>query len=196
MSDLVVKIISGFAVQKRFVSVHSIFNKAAGALLFLLPLTIPAVTLKYSAIAVSAAAAFAAIQDDRFIKTDREDKKTMKFKGTLIVVKDCNEALKFYQNLFGFQLIRDNDGNMELSENLYLQEEKYWERFTGRRVVPQSNQTELYFEEPDIESFVKKLERLYPDTKYVNHLMTHSWGQRVVRFYDPDGCLIEVGTPV
>jgi len=27
-------------------------------------------------------------------------------------------------------------------------------------------------------------------------LMEHSWGQRVVRFYDPDGNLIEVGTPM
>ena len=125
-----------------------------------------------------------------------EEKKSMKFKGSLIVVKDCKKALKFYQDMFGFELIRDHDGNMELSGNLYLQEEKYWERFTGRRVIPQSNQTELYFEEPEIDSFVKKLERLYPDTEYVNRLMTHSWGQRVVRFYDPDGNLIEVGTPV
>ena len=120
----------------------------------------------------------------------------MKFKGTLIVVKDCRKALIFYQDMFGLELIQDHDGNMELSENLYLQEEKYWERFTGRRVIPQSNQTELYFEEPEIDSFVKKLERLYPDTEYVNQLMTHSWGQQVVRFYDLDGNLIEVGTPV
>ena len=70
---------------------------------------------------------------------DWEEKQTMKFKGTLIVVKDCNEALKFYQDMFGFESIRDHDGNMELSKNLYLQEEKYWERFTGRSVVPQCN---------------------------------------------------------
>ena len=127
---------------------------------------------------------------------DWEEKQTMKFKGTLIVVKDCKKALKFYQDMFGFELIRDHDGNMELSGNLYLQEEKYWERFTGRRVIPQSNHTELYFEEPEIDSFAEKLERLYPDTEYVNRLMTHSWGQRVVRFYDPDGNLIEAGTPV
>ena len=120
----------------------------------------------------------------------------MKFKGTLIVVKDCHRALHFYQDMFGYTLIRDNDGNMELSDGLYLQEEKYWEKFTGRPVVRQSDQAELYFEEPNIESFVKKLETLYPDTEYVNPLMTHSWGQRVVRFYDPDGNLIEVGTPV
>ena len=127
---------------------------------------------------------------------DWEEKKTMEFKGTLIVVKDCRKALKFYQDMFGFELIQDHDGNMELSGNLYLQEETYWERFTGRRVIPQSNQSELYFEEPKIDSFVKKLETLYPDTEYVNHLMTHSWGQRVVRFYNLDGNIIEVGTPV
>ncbi|MBE6540506.1 MAG: glyoxalase, partial [Ruminococcaceae bacterium] len=35
-----------------------------------------------------------------------------------------------------------------------------------------------------------------PEIEYVNRLMTHSWGQKVVRFYDLDGNLIEVGTPI
>jgi len=35
----------------------------------------------------------------------------MKYKGTLIVVKDCNRALKFYRDMFGLQLLQDNDGN-------------------------------------------------------------------------------------
>lgn len=43
----------------------------------------------------------------------------MKYKGTLIVVKDCNHALSFYRDMFGFQLLQDNDGNMELTNNLY-----------------------------------------------------------------------------
>ena len=68
----VVNIVSGFAVQKRFVAVHSVMNKATGALLFLLPLTIPAVPLKYSAIVVCAVATFAAIQEGHFIRTGRE----------------------------------------------------------------------------------------------------------------------------
>ena len=70
------------------------------------------------------------------------------------------------------------------------------EKFIEKGITSRSNSTELYFEEADIESFVKKLENLYPETEYVNRLMTHSWGQQVVRFYDPDGNLIEVGTPV
>ena len=67
-----VNIISGFAVQKKLVAVHSVMNKATGELLFLLPLTIPAVPLKYSAIIVCAAATFAAIQEGHFIRTGRE----------------------------------------------------------------------------------------------------------------------------
>ena len=65
----VVNIISGFAVQKKFVAVHSVMNKATGALLFLLPLTIPFLSLKYSAIVVCAIATFAAIQEGHLIRT-------------------------------------------------------------------------------------------------------------------------------
>ena len=119
----------------------------------------------------------------------------MKYKGTLLVVKDCNAALRFYHDLFGFELVRDNDGNMELTGGLYLQEAGYWEKFIGKNVSSRNNSTELYFEEADIEAFAEKLESLYPDVEFVNRLMTHSWGQRAVRFYDPDGNLIEVGTP-
>ena len=90
----------------------------------------------------------------------------------------------------------DNDGNMILTEGLVLQDEKIWKSFLGRDILPQNNACELYFEEQDIEVFVEKLERLYPSIEYVNRLMTHSWGQRVIRFYDLDGNLIEVGTPM
>lgn len=120
----------------------------------------------------------------------------MRLRNVLIVVKDNQRSKKYYHDLFGLDMILDNDGNMILTEGLVLQEEKYWKQFLGRDIVPRNNCCELYFEEKDIEGFVEKLERLYPETEYVNRLMTHSWGQRVVRFYDPDGNLIEVGTPV
>ena len=120
----------------------------------------------------------------------------MKLKNILIVVKDIEKSRKFYQDLFGIDLVFDNDGNMILTEGLVLQDEKIWKSFLDRDIIPRSNSCELYFEEQDIESFVKKLERLYPSIEYVNRLMTHSWGQRVIRFYDLDGNLIEVGTPM
>lgn len=120
----------------------------------------------------------------------------MRLKNVLIVVKEIEKSRKFYHDLFGIDLVLDNAGNMILTEGLVLQDEKIWKSFLGRDILPQNNACELYFEEQDIEAFVEKLERLYPSIEYVNHLMTHSWGQRIIRFYDLDGNLIEVGTPM
>ena len=120
----------------------------------------------------------------------------MRLKNILIVVKDIDKSRKYYHDLFGLEMIVDNDGNMILTEGLVLQEEKYWKDFLGKEIIGKNNSCELYFEEYDIEAFVHKLETLYPETEHVNTLMTPRWGQRVIRFYDPDGNLIEVGTPV
>lgn len=120
----------------------------------------------------------------------------MKLRNILIVVKDIEKAKKYYRDLFGLHVISDNDGNVILSEGLVLQEESCWKDFLKREISGKNNASELYFEEPNIEAFIEKLEQLYPETEYVNLLMTHSWGQKVVCFYDPDGNLIEVGTPM
>lgn len=120
----------------------------------------------------------------------------MRLKNILIVVKDIEKSKQFYHDLFGLDVVLDNDGNMILTEGLVLQDEKIWKKFLGKDILPENNASELYFEERDIEAFLEKLDRYYPEVRYVNRLMTHSWGQRVVRFYDPDGNLIEVGTPM
>ena len=120
----------------------------------------------------------------------------MKLMGFLIVVKEIERAKRFYQKLFGLEMLVDNDGNMLLSGGLVLQEESYWREFTGKGILPRNNASELYFEEENVDAFYEKLKTLYPETEFVNLPMTHSWGQRVVRFYDLDGNLIEVGAPV
>ena len=120
----------------------------------------------------------------------------MRLKNILIVVKDIEKSKQFYQDLFGLHMVLDNDGNMILTEGLVLQDEAIWKKFLGKDVIWENNSCELYFEEKDIEGFIEKLEKLYPSIQYVNKLMVHSWGQKVVRFYDLDGNLIEVGTPV
>ncbi len=120
----------------------------------------------------------------------------MKLRNILIAVTDMDRAIRFYREIFGLEVILDQDGNVIMSEGLVLQDAAIWKDFLGKELTPKNNMSELYFEEADIEAFVKKLEESDFEIEYVNKLMTHSWGQKVVRFYDPDGNLIEVGTPV
>ena len=118
----------------------------------------------------------------------------MKQQGILIVTENNQRARKFYEELFGLKVIKDNDGIMVFEGNIYLQERKYWEKFLNKEIILKNNASELYFIEDNIEQFISKLEKLYPNIEYVNRLMVHEWGQKVVRFYDLDGNLIEVGT--
>ena len=69
----VVNIISGYIVQKQFVAVHSLMNKVTGILLFVFPLTLSIVDLKYSTMVVCAVATFAAIQEGHFIRTKKSN---------------------------------------------------------------------------------------------------------------------------
>lgn len=69
----VVNIISGFAMQKRYVALHTVMNKVTGVMLFILPLTISFIDLRYSAAVVCAVATFAAVQEGHFIRTGKGD---------------------------------------------------------------------------------------------------------------------------
>lgn len=120
----------------------------------------------------------------------------MKLKNVLIVVKDIEKSIAFYRDIFGLQVVMDNDGNVIMTEGLVLQDAKIWQKFIEKDILPRNNAAELYFEEKNIETFAEKLENIAYRIEYVNRLTTHSWGQKVIRFYDPDGNLIEVGTPV
>lgn len=120
----------------------------------------------------------------------------MKLKNILLAVKDIERSRQFYHELFGLQTVLNSEGNMILTEGLVLQDEKIWKEALGKEIIPENNFCELYFEEPEIEAFICKLETQYPSIQYVNRLTEYSWGQKMVRFYDLDGNLIEVRTPM
>ncbi len=68
----IINVISGFICKKRFIVEHTIMNKITGLLLFLLPLTLFFIELKYSAIVVCTVATFSAIQEGHFVRIGRE----------------------------------------------------------------------------------------------------------------------------
>ena len=68
-----INIISGYVIQKKYIALHTVMNKITGILLFLLPLMLPAVELKYSTPLVCTVATFAAIQEGHYIRIERDD---------------------------------------------------------------------------------------------------------------------------
>lgn len=117
----------------------------------------------------------------------------MKLKNILFVVEDIEKSKTFYTDLFGLMVVTDFGENVILTEGLVLQEKKLWEKFIESNVSVGGNDAELYFEENDIDGFLKKLEQSNFVIEYLNKCMEHHWGQRVIRIYDPDRHVIEIG---
>jgi len=119
----------------------------------------------------------------------------MKSLGTLIAVKDMEKSKQFYNDVLGLTVVNDFGANVELTGGIFLQTVETWKYFILKRrandVVFGNHASELCFEADDIDSFAKKLESFY--IFYVHRLIEHDWGQKVIRFYDPDNHIIEVG---
>ena len=117
----------------------------------------------------------------------------MRLRNILIVVKDIERSKRFYKELFDLEVVADFGENVVLTEGLALQEKKLWETFIEKKVVEGGNDAELYFEENDIDAFLEKLDNSSFEIKYLNRCKEHDWGQRVIRLYDPDKHVIEIG---
>lgn len=114
----------------------------------------------------------------------------MKFKNILFVVKDIEKSRAFYEKVLGLHVTADFGENITLTGGLSLQSQQSWSAFIGEEkpVRMQGNDAEIYFETEDIEQFAAGLSGV----EYVHALTEFRWGQRGIRFYDPDGHIIEV----
>ena len=117
----------------------------------------------------------------------------MKLKNIVIVVKDIESSKQFYKELFGLDVILDQEGNAILTEGLVLQESKVWEETLGQKVVWKNHASELYFEETDLALFLEKLQKYEREIKILSLPEAAEGARREVRLYDPDGNMIEVG---
>jgi catechol 2,3-dioxygenase-like lactoylglutathione lyase family enzyme len=119
----------------------------------------------------------------------------MKYISTLIVVKDIEKSKAFYQDVLGLEIISDFGANVTMTGGIALQTLDTWQTFIHKdepAIVFGSNAAEIYFEEDHIDDFIERLEAM-AHIEYVHPLIEHAWGQRVVRFYDLDHHMIEVG---
>ena len=117
----------------------------------------------------------------------------MKHVCMLISVADINAARKFYEDLFGLEVFQDYGKNIAFTCGLALQQDFDWlVNLPKEKILKKSNNAEIVFEEQDFDGFLNKL-KAYSEIEYLGEVIEHSWGQRVIRFYDLDEHLIEVG---
>ncbi len=118
----------------------------------------------------------------------------MKPNTAVVIVSDIAISRRFYQDVLGQQVVLDLGANIAFDGTLSLLARDVWAEFIGKpedEIVFASHSFELYFEEDDFDACLARL-AAHP-IEYVHGPREFPWGQRVVRFYDPDRHVIEVG---
>lgn len=119
----------------------------------------------------------------------------MRFICPLIVVNDIETSKKFYVEVLNQKVKYDFGENVTFEGDFSIHLKTHFSELLNLRpkdITQKSNNFELYFEEDDLDRVVQNL-REYPSVEYIHGLKEQPWGQRVIRFYDPDMHIIEVG---
>ena len=118
----------------------------------------------------------------------------MKLKNTVLIVNDLDQSKKFYKHILGLKTILDFHGSVTLTSGIVLQSKEIWKELihkTDQEIIMLNHAVELSFETEDIDAFMYVLDQYH--VTLLHPLKEGAWGQRVVRFYDLDGHVIEVG---
>ena len=116
----------------------------------------------------------------------------MKLKSPMLVVKDMDRSVEFYKKVLGLRVTADFGANKTLTGGLALQTLDTYREFIGTdRISFGGSDFEIYFEEDRFDEFAERLKD--HEIEYVHPVKEHSWGQRAVRFFDPDRHIVEVG---
>ena len=117
----------------------------------------------------------------------------MKYVCSLIVVRDVQRSKAFYEKL-GQKVKYDFGENIEFDGGFSIHLEEHFEKLLGigqNNVYKKSNNFELYFETEEISKVYDEMKEV--GVEFIHNIREQPWGQRVMRFYDPDYHIIEIG---
>ena len=119
------------------------------------------------------------------------------FKTPIYLVKDIAISKIFYEKTLGVAILQDFgsfvvfEGNFAIhsADVLYGYMDK---NYAGGRLG--SDNLELYFTSPDLPALQKKLSD--ENVTFIHPIKESPWGEKVLRMYDPDGHIVEIGDAV
>ena len=116
----------------------------------------------------------------------------------LIAVQDIKKSRKFYEDVLNQEIEIDHGANVSFKGGFAIHDSLHYQGLLGDsspiKLDVEKNFMELYFESENLDEIQEKLDSL--NCKFLHRISEQPWGQRVMRFYDPDGYIIEVGEPL
>lgn len=115
----------------------------------------------------------------------------MKFEGVLFAVRDMAASRSFYETVMGRKVAMDLGSNLVFEGGPTLQQGfSELAGFPAEKTIYRAHNAELYFETDVLDEDVARVKAA--GVEVLHETKEYPWGQRVFRFYDPDGHIIEL----
>lgn len=122
----------------------------------------------------------------------------IKFAASVLLVRDVAISRKFYESVLEQAVEADYVECLVFSGGLAIWDEEYAQNLIfgaeNPASVGRSHNFELYFESDNLDELNTKLEEA--GVEWVHRMVEQPWGQRVIRFFDPDQHIIEIAEPL
>lgn len=119
----------------------------------------------------------------------------LKFVGPLVVVDEIPPSRHFYEQLLGQKVKFDFGQNVTFEGDFSIHLKPHFQSSLGDvtqyPVTKKAHNGELYFETDEVEAIYQRLKQAAVD--FIHVIQEQPWGQRVMRLYDPDGYIVEIG---
>jgi catechol 2,3-dioxygenase-like lactoylglutathione lyase family enzyme len=123
-----------------------------------------------------------------------EDAMEIRFRNSIALVKNIEESKQFYRDIIGLSVAQEYDTFVLFMDNFaihtadlfyeYIQKPYHGERMGHDNV-------DFYFTTSDLEGFQARLKE--HGVTFIHEIHQHAWGEKVIRVYDPDGHILEIG---
>jgi len=109
-----------------------------------------------------------------------------------VTVANIEKSKEFYCNVLNQEIKVDFGENVTFFGDFAIHLRSHFkDLIRDKSIISGSNSFELYFEDDNLEIVQKRLKE--NNVEFVHELIEQPWMQRVVRFYDPDKNIIEIG---
>ncbi len=119
----------------------------------------------------------------------------LKFACALVCVKDMALSRRFYEECLGQKVRFDFGEDVEFEGGFTIHQQDHFQKLLGGEQFAMASKAhwgELYFDaDDDIAIFEQRLRDF--GVELIHAVREEPWGQRVMRAYDPDGHVMEIG---
>ncbi|MDR2972654.1 MAG: VOC family protein [Bacteroidales bacterium] len=120
-----------------------------------------------------------------------EEVQKVKFICPMITVENIERSRDFYERVLEQKVESDYGRNVGFGGFAIHLRTHFQMLINNKEILGGGNNFELYFEYDNLERIVERLKA--EQVEFVHELREQPWQQQVVRFYDPDKNIIEIG---